>query len=111
MTTQGSMVQAGDELLSLIDPSTLELEAGLPVTLASAARPGTPVTLRVVGWSGSTVTANIVRVAPALDPVTRQLRVTVRVPNGTHRLPAGAWAEGSLVSPTAAENAPLIGGR
>ena len=40
--------------------------------------------------------------APALDPVTRQLRVTVRVPNAAGRLPAGAWAEGTLLGGSAA---------
>ena len=102
MATQGSMVQAGDELLSIIDPGTLELDAGVPATLARAARPGARVALRVAGWGDSTVTARIVRVAPALDPVTRQLRVTVRVPNAAGRLPAGAWAEGTLLGGSAA---------
>lgn len=96
-TTQGSIVQPGDELLSIVDPRTLELEAGLSVTQAQHARVGARVALRVAGFADSSLIARIVRVAPTLDPVTRQFRVTVHVPNGAGRLPVGAWAEGTLL--------------
>ena len=96
-TTQGSIVQMGDELLSIVDPRALELEAGLSVTQAQHARLGARVALRVAGFADSSVIARIVRVALTLDPTTRQLRITVHVPNGAGRFPAGAWAEGTLV--------------
>ena len=96
-TTQGSIVQMGDELLSIFDPRALELEAGLSVKQTQHARLGARVALRVAGFADSSVIARIVRVAPTLDPTTRQLRITVHVPNGAGRFPAGAWAEGTLV--------------
>jgi RND family efflux transporter MFP subunit len=96
--TAGSVVQAGDELLSVIDARTLELEASVAAAFAAQARPGARVALRIAGWDTDTVIAPIVRVAPALDPVTRQLRITVQVPNAAGRWPAGAWAEGSLLT-------------
>ncbi|WP_396214750.1 efflux RND transporter periplasmic adaptor subunit [Gemmatimonas sp.] len=99
-TTQGSVVQAGDELVSIIDPRLLELGAGVAAADAFQARPGARVALRVTGVADSAIVARIVRVSPALDPVTRQLRVTVLVPNADGRIPAGAWAEGTLLNTT-----------
>jgi RND family efflux transporter MFP subunit len=96
--TQGSIVQVGDELVRIIDPRTLELEAGVVVGQARRVRPGTRVALRVAGITDTAITARVVRVAPALDPVTRQLRITVLVPNVAGHIPAGAWAEGTLLA-------------
>ncbi len=100
ITTQGSMVQAGDELVSVVDPRMLELAAGVAVDDASRARPGMRVSLRIAGMADSAIMARIVRVSPSLDPVTRQLRVTVLVPNANGRIPAGSWAEGTLTNST-----------
>jgi RND family efflux transporter MFP subunit len=109
-STQGSIVQPGDELVSIIDARTLELEAGIATAQAAHVRPGARVALRVAGFADSVLAARIERVAPSLDPVTRQLRVIVRVPNHQGRFPAGAWAEGTvLTSERAATSA--AGGR
>jgi RND family efflux transporter MFP subunit len=104
--TAGSMVQVGDELVSIIDPRTLELDAGVAIAQAHLARPGHRVSLRVAGYPEAVVVARIVRVAPSLDPVTRQLRITIHVPNDSRRFPAGAWAEGSLWTDEAAVRPP-----
>lgn len=97
ITTQGSVVQAGDELVSIVDPRMLELGAGVAAADAFRARPGARVALRITGVADSAIVARIVRVSPSLDPVTRQLRVTVLVPNADGRIPAGSWAEGTLL--------------
>ncbi len=109
ITTQGSVVQAGDELVSIIDPRMLELGAGVAAADAFQARPGARVALRVTGAADSVIVARIVRVAPSLDPVTRQLRVTVLVPNADGRIPAGAWAEGTLLNTTTTRRSPSGG--
>jgi len=100
--TQGSVVQAGDELLTIVDPRVLELEGGVAITHVLHAREGARVALRISGWGDSLFQGRIVRVAPAVDPVTRQLRVTVELPNTGARVPVGAWAEGSLLAAEAA---------
>lgn len=105
VATQGSMVQVGDELLRIIDPRLLELEAAVAMSHAHRARPGARVALRVSGLTQDSVIARVVRVAPALDPVTRQVRVTIRVPNSGGHIPAGAWAEGTLSPDSTATNA------
>lgn len=96
--TQGSIVQTGDELLTIVDPRVLTLEGGLAMTHASRARVGARVALRVIGWGDTVFFGRIVRVAPAVDSVTRQLRVTVELQNADSRLPVGAWAEGELIA-------------
>lgn len=106
IATQGSVVQAGDELVSVIDSRTLEFEAGVAITQAHLARPEHRVLLRVAGYPDEPVVARIARVAPSLDPVTRQLRITVNVPNGAGRIPAGAWAEGTLLGDDADARTP-----
>jgi membrane fusion protein, multidrug efflux system len=100
ITTQGSIVQAGDELVRLVDPRMLELAAGVSAGDAPRARPGMRVSLRITGMADSAIMARIVRVSPSLDPVTRQLRITVLVPNTDGRIPAGSWAEGTLLHNT-----------
>nr|MCU0626930.1 efflux RND transporter periplasmic adaptor subunit [Gemmatimonadaceae bacterium] len=93
----GSMVQPGDEVLTLVDARTLELEAALPADASPRVRVGARVRASTSGAGAPALTGTIVRIAPALDPVTRQLRVTIAIANPQGRLPIGAFVEGTLV--------------
>lgn len=108
VATQGSIVQVGDELVSIIDPRTLELEAAVAMSQAQLVHPGARIALRIAGLADTSITGRVVRVAPALDPITRQLRITVHVPNLAGHIPAGAWAEGRLLSDSAATPARVV---
>ncbi|MDX2193952.1 MAG: efflux RND transporter periplasmic adaptor subunit [Gemmatimonadales bacterium] len=92
----GDVLQEGDPVLELVDPSRLELVASLPAELAGAVRAGQPVRLRVLGHADE-VEARVGRVAPVLDDATRQLLFRADVPNPGGRIAVGAFVEGRLV--------------
>ena len=50
------------------------------------------------GYPGQTFEGHIERIAPAADPVTRQVTIFVDVPNTRGRLVAGLFAEGRVTS-------------
>ncbi len=96
--TTGSIIQIGDELVTVVDPRTLEMEGGVAMTHAAALKVGARVSLRVSGWSERSLTGHVVRIAPTLDRVTRQLRVTIALANADGRIPVGAFAEGFIIT-------------
>jgi RND family efflux transporter MFP subunit len=94
----GDVVQSGAVLLTIIDPLSLQYEGTVPVDALGSVRPGAPVRLTVTGAGAAPVSGRVSRVNPALDPVSRQVRVTVTVPNPGGRLLAGLFAEGRVAS-------------
>lgn len=106
----GDVVQPGTALYTVVDPTSLELEATVPAEQLAAVRPGAPVRFTVVGYPGRTFTGQITRVNPTADPATRQVRVYAEVPNAGMDLVGGLYAEGrvgsrsatGLIVPTAA---------
>lgn len=93
----GDAVQpGGDPVATIVDPSTLELEAAVPAENLSALRPGATVEFTVAAQPGKVFRGTIARVNPAVDPVTGQLRLYARVPNPDRELAAGLFAEGRV---------------
>lgn len=92
---RGDVVAPGGALLTIIDPSTLRLEAAVPAASAAAATPGARVVFTVQGQSAP-IEGTIDHVAPAVDPATRQVAVLVTVPNPDGKLIAGLFAEGRI---------------
>jgi membrane fusion protein (multidrug efflux system) len=105
----GDIVQPGMPLFIVVDPRSLKLEGALTAEALSGLKVGTPVRLTVSGQAGP-LEGRITRIYPTVDPATRQVRVTVALPNTGGRLIAGLFAEGravtasrvSVVVPTAA---------
>jgi RND family efflux transporter MFP subunit len=64
----------------------------------AALKLGTPVEFEVRGYPGQTFDGHIERIAPAADPVTRQVTIFVDVPNARGQLVAGLFAEGRVTS-------------
>lgn len=99
----GDVVQPGTALFTVVDPSSLELEASLAAERIAVLRVGTPVEFQVNGFPGRTFRGQITRINPAADPVTRQVRVYAELPNtgdeGT-ALVAGLFAEGRVQTET-----------
>jgi membrane fusion protein, multidrug efflux system len=93
-TNAGDVVQVGNPLFTVIDPSSLRLEAQVPVSALESLRPGTAVPFSVDGYGARFFEGKIVRINPAVDPTTRQVRVTVSLPNTSGRLAAGLFAQG-----------------
>jgi membrane fusion protein (multidrug efflux system) len=94
----GDIVQVGTPLFTIVDPSSLKLEGSVPAEGLDQLRLGTPVTFSVSGGGGAALRGRISRINPVVDPVTRQVRVTVAVPNAGGRLAAGSFADGRVAT-------------
>jgi RND family efflux transporter MFP subunit len=94
----GDVVSPGTPLATLIDPSSMLLEASLPSEALSALKIGTAVEFEVRGYPGQVFDGHIERIAPSADPVTRQVTIFVDVPNTRRQLVAGLFAEGRVTS-------------
>lgn len=109
---QGDVVAPGAPLFTVIDPSSMRLEAAVPSEDLPALDLGTRVDFEVRGFPGEIFTGRIEQIAPAVDPDTRQITTLVTLPNPGGKLLAGLFAEGrigatvkkALVVPTAALN-------
>jgi membrane fusion protein (multidrug efflux system) len=61
---------------------------------------GSPVKFAVTGYPGRGFTGTITNVYPSADPMTRQVRLYVRIPNAGNGLVAGLYATGRVTSAT-----------
>jgi membrane fusion protein (multidrug efflux system) len=95
----GDVVSPGGELLTIIDPSSMRLEASVPSDQVPQLRPGATVRFTIRGIPGD-FTGTIDRINPTADPVTRQVSCFVTLPNTGGRLIAGLFAEGRVESVT-----------
>lgn len=92
----GDVVSPGGELYTIIDPSSMRLEASVPSEQLDAIRVGAPVVFTVRGYRDQSFEGRIERVSPAADPTTRQVPIFVAIPNTSGRLVAGLFAEGRV---------------
>lgn len=98
MVSMGDVVQPGAPLFKVIDPQSLRLEGSLPIETAGEVKAGTPVLFTVSGYGDRRFQGKVLQVNPAVDPNTRQLRVTVELPNDAGALLAGVFAEGRVAT-------------
>ena len=96
----GDVVSPGTELMRIIDPRSMRLEAAIQSEALSAVKVGLAVRFEVRGYPGQTFEGKIERISPAADPVTRQVPVFVTIPNAGGRLVAGLFAEGRIAQQT-----------
>ena len=96
----GDVVSVGMPLFTVIDPSSMRLEAAVPSENLSQLRVGATVEFEVRGYD-QTFKGRVERIAPQADPATRQVPIFVAIPNVGGRLVAGLFAEGRVVSQTA----------
>ncbi|MHB1328790.1 MAG: efflux RND transporter periplasmic adaptor subunit, partial [Gemmatimonadales bacterium] len=92
----GDNVSAGTALFEVVDPNSMRLEAQVPVTAVSLLKLGTPVPFAVDGYPDRQFEGKVTRINPAVDPATRQVRITVGLPNSSGRLVAGLFAQGQV---------------
>jgi membrane fusion protein (multidrug efflux system) len=97
---QGDVVSSGTELFTIIDPSSMRLEASVPSDDLRALRVGATVEFTVRGYD-TPFHGRIERIAPQADAATRQVPIYVSIPNVGGRLVAGLFAEGRVVSQSA----------
>lgn len=96
----GDVVSSGTELFTIIDPSSMRLEASVPSDDLRALRVGAMVEFTVRGYD-TPFRGRIERIAPQADATTRQVPIYVSIPNVGGRLVAGLFAEGRVVSQSA----------
>ena len=92
----GDVVTPGTALFTIIDPSSMRLEATVPSDHVGELRVGVPVLFRVRGYEQS-FEGRIERISPAADPTTRQVPIFVTVTNAGGRLVSGLYAEGRVM--------------
>lgn len=95
---QGDIVQTGTPLFTVVDPTRLKLQGTVPAEDLDRLRVGTKVEFSVDGAPGQLFSGRIERVNPAVDPATRQVRVTVTIPNGGGGLVVGLFAQGRVAT-------------
>lgn len=95
---EGDIVGMGSPLFTVIDPSTLRLEGAVPADAAGLVRPGASARFTVQGLGARLFEGSVERVAPAVDPATRQIPVIIALPNPDGALLAGLFAEGRVAA-------------
>ena len=98
----GDVVAPGAALFTVIDPSSMRLEAAVPAEQLGQVRIGATVKFVVNGYGGRAFVGRVTRINPSADPVTRQVRVYATIPNqgrsGGSPLVGGLFAEGRIAS-------------
>jgi RND family efflux transporter MFP subunit len=94
----GDVVQPGALLYTVVDPSSMQLEATVPAEQLQSLKVGTPVEFTVAGYGARRFQGRIDRVNPSVDPATRQVRIYVTIPNRDQGLVAGLFTEGRVES-------------
>lgn len=92
----GDVVQSGALLYTVIDPSSMQLEATVPADQLQTLKVGTPVEFTVAGYGTRRFQGRIDRLNPSVDPATRQVRIYVTIPNRDQGLVAGLFTEGRV---------------
>jgi RND family efflux transporter MFP subunit len=96
----GDVVQPGTPLFTVVDPSSMRLEASVPAEQLALIRVGVPVIFTVSGYPGRQFVGHIIRINPTADPTTRQVRIYVSIPNAGRTLVGGLFATGRMSSAT-----------
>jgi membrane fusion protein (multidrug efflux system) len=92
----GDVVQSGALLYTVVDPSSMQLEATVPADQLQTLKVGTPVEFTVSGYGARRFQGRIDRINPSVDPATRQVRIYVTIPNREQGLVAGLFTEGRV---------------
>lgn len=87
----GRTAAAGQVLVQVADLSTMWAQLEVPEAEAPLVRPGQPVLIAFEGTKDAPREARISRVAPAVDPASRTVRVRVELPNRDRSLKAGVF--------------------
>jgi RND family efflux transporter MFP subunit len=96
----GDVMQPGTEMFTIVNPSSMRLQASVPAAQLSALRVGAPVRFSVTGYPKRAFTGHISRISPTADPATRQVQIYASIPNAGNALVAGLYAQGTVASET-----------
>ena len=90
------MIQAGTQLIEILDLSELEVEVMLPFAQSSAVSPGMQARLWLPRKQDQEFKARVTRVAPELTEGSRAARVFLALDNPKGSLPSGVFLTGVL---------------
>jgi RND family efflux transporter MFP subunit len=102
----GDVVSPGTALVTVVDPSTMRLEASVPAEALTSVRLGAPVDFVVTGYPNRHFTGRVTRINPIADPSTRQVRILASLPNSGGTLVGGLFADGRVSSES--HRAPVV---
>jgi RND family efflux transporter MFP subunit len=92
----GDVVTIGTALFTIVDPSSMRLEASVPSEEVGQLRVGVPVQFEVRGYDRR-FEGRIERIVPQADPTTRQVPIFVSIPKADG-LVAGLYADGRVIT-------------
>lgn len=92
----GQMVQQGTAVLTIVDLTTVELNAAAPVSAGALVKPGQTVTVTVEGIAGRSFEGKVERVNPVAATGTRTIPVYVAMDNADGPLRGGMFATGQI---------------
>jgi membrane fusion protein, multidrug efflux system len=92
----GDVVTPGTELYTVVDPTSMRLEAAVPASQLGRVRLGAPVEFTVTGYPGRRFTGHVDRISPTVDPSTGQVTINATVPNSKGDLVGGVFAQGRI---------------
>lgn len=102
----GDVIQPGGALYTIVNPSTMRLEASVPANELSSVRIGVPVDFTVNGYPNRHFTGRVTNINPVADPTTRQVRIIASIPNAGNVLVGGLFADGHVASEV--RSAPVV---
>lgn len=94
--TIGSVVNEGDEILSISDTRTLWMIAAANELELSKLRPGQAVNVEVRAYPDRDFNGRILKLGEQLDPITRTLQIRILVPNSQGLLKPEMYAIANL---------------
>jgi RND family efflux transporter MFP subunit len=98
----GEKVSSEQQIVTVVDLSTLELAGNVGTQEVSLLAPGQPVSVRIEGQSAA-VAGRIDRIAPAAEAGTRAIGVVVVLDNKGERFRAGQYAQARVELADSAE--------
>jgi len=86
----------GGSMFRIVDNRVLELTVLIPSARSAALRVGQELDFTVDAYPGRTFTGNVAHINPAVDPVSRSIRVMADVPNPNGELRGGTFVKGRI---------------
>lgn len=93
---QGQTVPLNTELMTIVDLSRMEVDAGVPTSRIPLVRIDQPVELSVEGFAGRTFVGKVMRISPTAVAGSRAVRVFIAIDNDERLLRGGMFTTGVL---------------
>ena len=93
---QDRTVGLNTELITIVDLSSMEVDAGVPTSRIPMVRIGQPVALNIEGFPGRTFSGEVTRISPTAVAGSRAVRVFLTIDNDDRSLRGGMFTTGVL---------------